>query len=128
MINETNNKKCKKCIHSNICANNNIIETKIALNTILNCEDYEPENLYLKLPCPVDSPIWRIDFRWGCDTQHCPFEYGDCTSCPYGKNKSKVVPAKYSVGTVLGYTIFLTKEEAEETLARMSDEDIKEYC
>lgn len=48
--------KCKECIHSNVCANNSIIETKYVKNELLICPDYEPAKLFYKMPFPEGTP------------------------------------------------------------------------
>lgn len=121
--------KCKECIHANVCANNSIIETKYVANELLTCPDFEPANLFYKMPCPEGTVIYRIDFEWRCDTQHCPYEgWRDCTECGNGKNKSEIVTDEYKPGIHFGFRYHKTKEEAEEYLKNCSDEDIKDYA
>lgn len=100
--------KCKECIHSNVCANNSIIETKYVKNELLICPDYEPAKLFYKMPFPEGTPgqivihahwLWRTDFT---GERECV-----CSSC------RGELPYTFTGGTI--DDPFIKKEYIEET-------------
>lgn len=89
----------------------------------------EDQGLILKLPCKEGSRVWLLGYTYECE-----YEY-DC-KLEFDKNKCEAdVPCKheykkwraiekvfnYKMLKSIGKTIFLTKEEAEQALAKMKE-------
>lgn len=85
-------------------------------------EDAEEKGLLLRLPCKLGDEVYILAGRFGTF-----YEKDTCDGFYLGRDKVlqiKVRNDKGNHGTygVLGKTVFLTQEEAEEALRRMEGE------
>ena len=97
-------------------------------------EDKEEQGLLISLPCPVGTVVFCIfERRTKCTEHDQEFdEYScqgcECLECDSRKEKYVHEMKAYSLDWIIaniknfGKTIFLTRSEAEEALARMKGE------
>ena len=96
---------CDDSIHNGICFYQS--------NTpnITKCPHFKDKSRYIELPCGVGTTVYKIyaDDCGGNCIEFCEF----CTDARW-----KLVETKFSVSLFddIGYTVFLTKEEAEKAL------------
>ena len=125
---------------------NNQIKNQQLIDKLASYEDAEEQGLLIRLPCKVGDIVWFIGSK--CD--RCEEEY--CYGCPYNRNGDKrrerflyemtVKQFRIRYNTIylvdtdaifasneisfnieqLGKTVFLTKAEAEQALAKMKGE------
>lgn len=100
-----------------------------ALKRLDTYEDAEEQGLLLRLPCKVGTIVYTVKYYFDCKFGYnCPLGYAEgknnCDkglSCEHEYKKffvgEKIFDA--SITDDIGKTIFLTKEEAEQTLADM---------
>lgn len=80
-------------------------------------EEAEDQGLLLRLPCKVGDTVYA--FTPFCEVCEAPFLYEHiCENCAKG---DFITEAKfdYEMIPMVGKNVFLTKEEAEQALARM---------
>lgn len=92
-------------------------------------EDLEEQGLLLKLPCKVETTVYVIDTIYECDNDYmdCIMESPDVYQCErgfkceYEHEKLVVRPKSFDFKMLDNFnkTVFLTKEEAEQTLKEM---------
>lgn len=82
-------------------------------------EDVEEQGLLLRLPCKVGTPVYMVAQDCDGDTLDC--RRGDCEGCNY--LHSFVEENKFDTYMCddIGKTVFLTKAEAEQALAKMKE-------
>lgn len=79
-------------------------------------EALEENGLLLTLPCSIGTPVYAIDGECEGDPYDC---YHSCESC--GCHSRFVSEVKFDLDwlSLVGKTVFLIKEEAEEALQRI---------
>jgi hypothetical protein len=91
--------------------------------------DAEEQGLLLRLPCRVGTVVWNIDHIYECKhAYNCPLEFDNykCEANVPCRHEYKVLRVKetvfnYKMLESIGNTVFLTKEEAEQALAKMKE-------
>ena len=107
-------------------------EVKMLFNRLKEYEDAEEQGLLLRLPCKVGDKVYVVGTKCMADQE--PSDdwciVHDCDECVYDKEhimfETKATPhtlflmlGKEDKYWIFGETVFLTKEEAEQALARM---------
>lgn len=89
-------------------------------------EDAEEQGLLLRLPCPIGTTVYSIDRQIWIDEKGCRdcLYYGVDGYCDYDEECPacmKVFETKFSfdMREEFGETVFTSKEEAEQALAKM---------
>jgi len=80
-------------------------------------EEAEEQGLLLRLPCKVGTPVYMVAEDCGGDTLDC--RRGECEGCSYLYSFVEENAFDTYMVDDIGKTVFLTKEEAEQTLAEM---------
>lgn len=96
-------------------------------NKLGEYEDLEEQGLLLKLPCKIGDPVFATSYYYDCDFLGKCKESYKCEEeihCEYLYKKYFVRETKFQIEmlSVLGKTIFTTKEEAEAALQAMKEE------
>ena len=92
---------CKDCVHNGVC------EYRFLPPYAEKCEDFKDQNHLLELPCKFGGTIWII--------VTCPAKKGRPESTFVRRSKLTWFNLRKAVEE-LGRTVFLTREEAENTL------------
>lgn len=79
----------------------------------------EEQGLLLRLPCKVGTPVYMIAQDCNGDTLDC--RYRDCEGCSYLYSFVEENAFDTYMVDDIGKTVFLTKEEAEQTLKQMGE-------
>lgn len=83
------------------------------IEKLASYEDAEEQGLLLRLPCPIGTPVYvHAPFCEICESDY-PCEF--CTKSPF-VSETKF---DYEMIPLVGELVFLTKEEAEKSLADM---------
>lgn len=84
------------------------------IQKLADYEDAEEQGLLLRLPCPIGSTIWKFEYPTKVD------ENGDEWTI-LDKKRATVAPLKFSIFHLdsIGTLYFVTREEAEQALAKM---------
>ena len=93
-------------------------------------EDLEEQGLLKRLPVKEGSTVYMLDHRYECPHDfNCPFrtfeEYKcEYSTCEYQYIEYYIRETKFNhvMTDIVGDTVFLTKEEAEQALAEMKGE------
>ena len=89
-------------------------------------EDAEEQGLLLRLPVPEGTKVWVLDYIFECKHGYnCVLKF-DNYKCEanipcrheYKVRRVKETAFNYTMLGTIGKTVFLTKEEAEQALAR----------
>lgn len=78
--------------------------------------DAEEQGLLLRLPCPIGTTVYFVEKRCNADSAAC---YGGCEKCADYSISSTIFD--FDMISHVGNFYFLTKEEAEQALARMKE-------
>ena len=95
---------CKDCIHYNVCQYHIDEETNMTVN---ECPDFKDKDLYVKLPVPLGTVVYRL--------------YWDYTDDEYiSKRVWFIDPVRFAIWHLDGWNIdvFATEEEALEQLEK----------
>ena len=91
-------------------------------------EDAEEQGLLLRLPVPEGAVVYTLSYIYECkfDYDCKEFDAYKCEEDVYCEHQYKVYRIKETklqkqMLAMLGKTVFLTKEEAEQALARMKE-------
>ena len=85
-------------------------------NKLAEYEDLEEQGLLLRLPCPIGTTVYFVEKRCNADSAAC---YGGCEKCADYSISSTIFD--FDMISHVGNFYFLTKEEAEQALARMEN-------
>ena len=88
------------------------------LNKLGEYEEAEEQGLLLRLPCPIGTTVYFVEKRCNADSAAC---YGGCEKCADYSISSTIFD--FDMISHVGNFYFLTKEEAEQALARMEKEN-----
>ena len=55
---------CKNCMHKNVCEN---VILRMSADVDGSCKQFEDENLLIKLPVPVGTDVYYIDWDYNDD-------------------------------------------------------------
>lgn len=128
--------KENKCGFFNI--SRDTCHSRTIYNKLVEYEDFEEQELLIKLPCKVGSTVYVVETR--CLAGEEPEEgctFLDCEECIYDKTyivfETKVdnmMMYHFMVGDntnfIFNKTVFLTREEAEKALEEMERAEWKE--
>ena len=101
-----------------------------AIDKLAEYEDLEEQGLLLRLPVPEGAVVYTLSYIYECkfDYDCKEFDAYKCEEDIPCKHQYKVYRVKETkfqkqMLAMLGETVFLTKEEAEQALARMEGEN-----
>lgn len=104
------------------------------IEKLADYEDAEEQGLLLRLPCKEGSTVYVIKSRYTkCTREQQEFDEYSCQGCEWldcdshkeyyiHTNKSVTLEWILRYSKDIGKTVFLTQEEAEQTLERMESE------
>ena len=110
-------KKCTKTQCVPICDECEV--DKEALQKLKAYEDLEEQGLLLRLPCKVGDVVWIVYGE--CTRNYECLEVDGCETCKSYVYKIREVNFNVDFYDWIGKKVFLTKEEAEEALAKMTE-------
>ena len=101
-----------------------------AINKLADYEDAEEQGLLLRLPCKVGDKVYTVDYYYDCDCDYECIEI-DSYKCEedlpcehqYKVYRVKEIKFQEQMLVVVGKSVFLTQEEAEQKLASMQKEE-----
>lgn len=91
------------------------------LKKLAQYEDLEERGLIVRLPCKAGDTVWTIRGYNCYDGKCCWFNDGKCKR-PNNKYCPKQIIATTYNYSMIGKTIFLTREEAEAALRKMEEQ------
>lgn len=89
-----------------------------ALEEIQQYRKLEKQELLLRLPCKVGTPVYMITMDCGGDTLDC--RCGDCDGCRYLYGYLEQNSFEIYMLEEIGKSVFLTEEEAEQKLSEIA--------
>lgn len=110
---------CKECIHYEACEWFGHIYVEEMAD---DCLRFKPKSRFIELPCKVGQTVWVVSRYYKCDwhIHECLVDsitlyekHTFLSLCEKGKRQNVFGEEKSQIGK----TVFLTKEEAEKTLA-----------
>ena len=86
-------------------------------------EDAEEQGMLLRLPCKVGDVVYTVSSYMECCREECKWVEEECDECCDYQRVYFVKETKFQIQqiAVFGKTVFLTKEEAEQALAKMKE-------
>lgn len=104
-----------------------------AITKLAEYEDADEQGFLLRTPCKIGETVWDIDMKIPCAYRITGFSFGtgeDYIDEPvtekeivfYYRSSSGIITGSFAISEI-GKTIFLTKEEAEAALERMSEKE-----
>ena len=106
-------------------------EVKMLFNKLKEYEDAEEQGLLLRLPVSEGSTVFTLGYLYECKHDYeCVLKYNknkceENVPCEHEHKQWMVREAvfNYKMLKAIGTTVFFTKEEAEQALARMEKEN-----
>lgn len=102
---------CKNCYHCNACCGHDEEKANREYPSAEKCRDFKDKSRIVELPCKVGDKIYQTDF----------VRIYESTINGVILSQKKVIYNTNGVAfdeTAIGYSIFLTREEAEEALRK----------
>ena len=101
------NGKCSECVHIDKM-----------MNKLAEYEDAEEQGLLVKLPCAIGTVVYAVIRDCKGDPYKC---HHTCDTCAWRYTHIREVEFDIEYISEVGNWIFLTKEEAEQALAKMKE-------
>ena len=132
-LSENNGKQIVLCNHKEEDCNDSCMHRRCrwnekALRKLKEYEDLEEQRLLLRLPVPEGAVVYTLSYIYECkfDYDCKEFDAYKCEEDIPCKHQYKVYRVKETkfqkqLLAMLGETVFLTKEEAEQALAKMKE-------
>ena len=104
--------------HQDLC------ELKEFADDVAQLMKLQEQGLLPKLPCKVGNVVYEVDSCWACENKECKYVEPECEDCCDFEEVYFVKEKRFEIQMIelLGKTVFLTKEEAEEALRKKVDE------
>lgn len=102
---------------------NDIYLVGSAVDKLADYEDAEEQGLLLRLPCKVGDTVYTVSSYMECCREECKWVEEECDECCDYQRVYFVKETKFQIQmiAVFGKTVFLTKEEAKQALAKMKE-------
>ena len=120
---------CKDCIHNEVCSQFSKVdganhEYYTYTNMSEKCECFKCKSEFVHIPCNIGSAVYFVDVEFNADTKNFEPKIYKTVVDSYTANKFYTLyhtrRGNDFTDSMLGRTVFITREEAKKALLEMS--------